>query len=153
MNRKLLPTLCCALLCTFAGLFLSSCATPAPPPVSLVVDYGPASMKRHQVVQTAQKIKEQKPTSLQQLCAILGAQPQGTHSDKQGKYCFWQAYEQSTDGTFQQSRIIGLVDKKDTIMKLCVGYFPRPFESKGGRERLFMMVMPNCRTKNCIPAG
>ncbi len=131
MNHKRLASLCCALLLSFAGLFLSSCATTPP---TIIVSHGTPSLMRHQVVKTVKKIKEQKPATVQQMSELLGAPPLSEYTDKKGRYCLWRSYEESKLGGTQTSRVMCLANKDGGIEKLYIHYFPRPFEDGLGKK-------------------
>ncbi len=139
MNRKLLPILCCALLCAFAGLFLSSCWYPQGSS-KIAFSYGTESLKRNQVLRTTNNIHEKRPTTLKQMCDLLGSSPQSTYTDEKGKYCVWIAYEegvkkaQTGKGGFQTATAYCLVDKNEAILKYCIYYYPYPYDSWGKFE-------------------
>ncbi len=133
MKHRHLLSACCALLLSFAGLSLTSCS--APKPVNITVSYGMNSLKRHQVVQTAQKFNTQRPATVQELSTILGGQPLGTHKDKKGKYCVWQAYEESSNGGHQNAFVGCLASKGDKISKMYIEYFDRPFDHIDGHGK------------------
>ncbi len=116
---------------SFAGLLLSSC-TATLHPVKIIVSNGPPSMMRHQVVQTGEKFKAQPPTTLKQMSDMLGAPPMGTYEDAKGKYCRWEAYEESAGGGKQSAIAACLVRKNGDIDKYFISYCPRPFEHKDG---------------------
>ncbi len=131
MKHKHVLSACCALLLSLAGLSLSSCATP-PKPVSITVSYGTPSLKRNEVIQTAQKLSPQRPATIKELSTILGGQALGTHTDKQGKYCVWQAYEESSNRGHQNAFVGCLANKSGKISKFYIEYFDRPFDHPDG---------------------
>ncbi len=110
----------------FASVFLlmslCSCVTD-----HLVISYGAESLKRLNVQKTAAAYEANRPTTVQEMIALIGHPPMGRYKDKQrGEYYYWMGYEESYRGGHQQATVSCLV-KNGKIEKSYLIYYPFDF--------------------------